>query len=57
MSKSAATRQAGIRERLDAVIHGGHRAKIPELVKTALVDAMRDGFTLPDRFYTTRSDA
>ena len=57
MSKSAATRHAGIRERLDAVVHGGPRAKIPELVKAALVEAMRDGFTLPDRFYAARSDA
>lgn len=32
-----------VRERLDAVIHGGAEAGIPELVKAVLIDSMRCG--------------
>jgi len=32
-----------VRERLDAVIHGGTEAQIPELVKAVLIDSMQCG--------------
>ena len=32
-----------VRERLDAVIHGGTDAQIPELVKAVLIDSMQCG--------------
>ena len=58
MSKPAAVHiDDGIRERLDAVIHGGSPARIPELVKEILVDAMRNNLiVLPDRFHAARGD-
>jgi len=57
MSRSSAVRlDGGIRERLDGVIHGGNPARVPELVKGVLVDAMQNGLTLPDRFHTVRPD-
>ncbi len=42
---------------IDAVVHGQPRARIPELVKAILVDAMRTNeLTLPDRYHQARGD-
>src|SRR5215469_2439215 len=58
MSKRAAVQiDSGVRERLDAVVHGESPARVPELVKAILIDVMRTiGFALPDRFRTPRPD-
>jgi len=46
-----------LRERLDAIILDGNPARVPELVKGVLVDAMKtDSLTLPDRFHAARGD-
>ena len=58
MSNRAAVQiDGGVRERLDAVVHGESPARVPELVKAILIDVMRtNGFALPDRFRAPRPD-
>jgi predicted metal-dependent enzyme (double-stranded beta helix superfamily) len=46
-----------VRQRLDAVIHAQPPARIPELVKTILIDSLRNGtLTLPPRYSEARLD-
>ena len=46
------------RQRLDAVIHGQPKEKVPELVKAVLIDSLRCGsLALPPRFREARPDA
>jgi predicted metal-dependent enzyme (double-stranded beta helix superfamily) len=56
-SDEGPAKMGSLRERLDAVIHGGDPARIPELVKTILVEGMRmDTIALPARFHDVRPD-
>ena len=57
MSRSAPAHiDEQVRERLDAAIHRESPARIPELVKAILIDAMRGGLSLPDEFRAARPD-
>lgn len=59
MTAPAGEQMSGpVRERLDAVIHGESRERVPELVKAVLIDAIRCGsLDVPTRFREARPES